>query len=263
MRKRFRIMLSVAFGLLAVLLGFAYGEQIRAEVEAERSEALERYGGEVVELVVAKSELVSGEILSENNIETREWLVDLAPEGSISEISEVLGLRLTTPVAKGEPLNALDIATQEGSLEIPEGRVAISVHLSDKTGLAQEVSNGARVLCYRSVDAGLRAICSDAVVLVAASMGSSSTFSSGTESICLAVLPEYVEDVLAASSDGSLRLALPGEGVSAGAYEAPTTVEAQDAEAQDTGAQNAEVTTQDAEVSAGSEAPAEEVIPNE
>lgn len=214
MRKHIRLITALACGLLAVLLAFAYGEQARAEVRAERSEVLERYGGEVTNLVVARRELASGEVISENNLEVQEWLADLAPEGAITDVSEVVGLRLSNSVAKGEPLNALDVASQEGALDIPDGRVAISVYVNDKTGLAQSVANGARVLCYRSVDDGLKAICSDAFILANGVSGTSS-LSTSTGTICLAVLPTYVEDVLAASSDGSLRLALPGEGVAA------------------------------------------------
>ena len=45
MSRRFKIVLSGAFALLAVVLCLAYGESVRAEEEARRQETLTRYGG--------------------------------------------------------------------------------------------------------------------------------------------------------------------------------------------------------------------------
>lgn len=225
MRKRIRLITSLCCGLLAVMLAAAYGEQARAEVRAERSEVLERYGGEVVSLLVAKQELSAGTIVSETNTEMREWLADLAPKGALTSLDEAVGLRLSCAVAANEPLNELDVASQEGAIDIPEGRVAISVSLSDKTGLVQSVSNGSRVLCYRNVDSSLKSICSDALVISTNGATTASSAYSTKNTICLAVLPEYVEEVLAASSDASLRLVLPAQGVEAPISSAPTDVE--------------------------------------
>lgn len=223
-RKNIRVITSLACGALALMLAVAYGEAAKAEVRAERSEVLERYGGEVTSLVVARTELSAGEVVSESTIEVREWLSDLAPEGAITKVDDVVGLRLSASVAKGEPLNQLDVVSQEGTLDIPEGRVAIAVHVSDKTGLVQNVGMGSRVLCYRTIDNALRSICSDALVISNSNVSVSAYATSSNSSICIAVLPEYVEETLAASSDGSLRLALPGDGVDMPEASAPQEV---------------------------------------
>lgn len=211
MRRKRRFLISLMCGVLAVFFAWSYAETARQEVRAERSEVLERYGGEVTTLIVAKSTLSSGDVISESSVEAREWLSDLAPSGSVTNLDDVLGLRLTSNVAKGEPLNELDIAAQDGALEVPEGRVAVSVRLSDKTGLAQEVGSGSAVLAWRLGERGLELISSEALVLSNASVSSTTS----KERICLAVLPADVEAILEASSDGSLRLALPGDGVEA------------------------------------------------
>lgn len=209
MRRNVRLITSIACGVLAAMLAFLYGESARAEVRAERSEVLERYGGEVTNLVVARMGLSTGTVISESNVEVREWLADLAPAGAITSLDDIVGVRLTSSVAAGEPLNELDVASGDGVLEVPSGRVAISVRLTDKTGLTSAVAKGARVVAYRNVDDSLKALTNNALVL---SVSGGAEYSS-SQSICLAVLPSSVEDVLAASSDGSLRLALPGEGV--------------------------------------------------
>lgn len=231
MRRNARLILSIACGALSVVLALAYGESARAEVRAERSEVLERYGGEVTHLVVARSAMSAGTLISDGNVEEREWLADMAPTGAITSLDDVVGVRLTSDVAAGEPLNELDIAADKDVLEVPEGRVAISVRLTDKTGLASGVTEGARVLAYRNVDDALHLITNDTTVL---SVSGTAT-SSGVQTVCLAVLPSSVEDVLAASSDGSLRLALPGAGVLSPADDAA----ASDGAAEDAGSEEA------------------------
>lgn len=224
MRRGPRIAISFAFGALAVIAALAYAEGAREEVRLERSEALERYGGEVTTLVVARSNLAAGDIVSESSVEEREWLSDLAPSGSITNISDVVGVRLSSAVAKGEPLNEVDIAGVDGAIEVPEGRVALTVSLGDKTGIDRSVASGSCVLAYRYVDENLELISSDALVLT----NTSTTSSSSKDKISLAVLPNEIEAVLAAASDGSLRLALPGAGVDSSSFttnSAPSSVD--------------------------------------
>lgn len=226
MRRRVRLLTSAACGVLAVMLAVAYADSARAEVLAERALALERYGGEVTTLVVAKTSLSAGDLISESNVEEREWLTDLAPAGAITQLNSVVGTRLNSSVGKGEPLNEVDVEGTDGAIEVPEGRVAISVRLSDKTGIRQDVAYGSQVLAYRFVGDSLELITSDALVI---SNAAAATTSSSKETICLAVLPSDVEAVFAASSDASLRLALPGSGVETSGFEtlkAPDSVDA-------------------------------------
>lgn len=230
MRRNTKLLTSFACGVLAIMLAIAYADTVREQVLAERAEALERYGGEVTSLVVARSALNAGDLISESNVETREWLTDLAPTGAVMQLDDVIGMRLTSPVGKGEPLNEVDIAQTDGAIDVPEGRVAISVRISDKTGVRQDVAYGSQVLAYRFVDDDLELITSDALVI---SNASAATMSSSKETVCLAVLPKDVEAVLAASSDASLRLALPGTGVEASSFEtveAPMSVGAEETE---------------------------------
>lgn len=230
MRRKSRLLVSVFCGVAAVLLALAYAESARAEVRQERSEVLERYGGEVTQLVVAKKQLSAGAIVTETDVELREWLSDLAPTGAITNQASIIGMRLTSSVAQGEPLNELDVAATEGAIEIPEGRVAISVQVSSKTGYVASAGNSSRVLVYRATDNGLRLIGQDVLVLTPVNNAGSS---SSDDNLCLAVFPAQVEDVLTAASDGSLRLAVPGEGVNNTETQAPDVVEPIDEEKTD------------------------------
>lgn len=211
MKRRARIATSAAFGVLALLLAAGGMESVRADAQRQRSELLAQYGGEVASLVVARRELAAGSVVGEGDVEQRDWLTDLASEGSFTDVADVLGARLSSPVAKGSPLTELDVTEQATSIEVPEGRVAVTVRLTDRAGVPAEVANGARVLVYESADAGVRLITGDAVALVP-SQGVGSA-GAGERSLTLAVLPAEVADVLAVSGAGSLRVALPADDV--------------------------------------------------
>lgn len=210
MRRRTRIALSVACGVLAMMLAATYADAAQQEAEAARAEALERYGGEVASLVVAKRGLTAGDVLSQSDVEVREWLVDLAPGGAVSNLDDIVGMRLTSAVAAGSPLCEVDFAGTEGTLEVPEGRVAVSVKLTDKTGVTASLARGSRLLAYEVREGGTSLISGDASVVGSASGGA------GSSSLTIAVAPSVVARVLAASSEGTLRLVVPAQDVDEG-----------------------------------------------
>ncbi len=225
MRRRARIATSAICGVVAALLALGGVQSARADAQRERSELLERYGGEVASLVIARRELASGSVVSEADVEQRDWLADLAPEGAITSVGDIVGSRLTSPVAKGAPLTRLSVASGEGDVEVPEGRVAVSVRAGERAGIPSDVSSGARVLVYEAAGDGVRLVCSDALVLG----GSSTRSTSSTDrSLTLAVYPDEVSAVLTAAAAGSLRVALPADDVVAQAQTtsdgAPTSV---------------------------------------
>lgn len=206
MRVRVRFALSGVCALLAVGLCLLYGDQVREEVERERAEALERYGGEVVTLVVATRGIEPGEMIDGANAAEREWLVDLAPANAVTSLESVMGLEVSVPAAEGVPLTDLNFRDVEGSLDVPSDRVAISVPIGSDDGLPGTLEPGSVLAAYR-VDEGVDLLSDDVQVLMA-SQGDSGLVGGG--SMTVAVLPEDVAGILAASGEGSLRLALPG-----------------------------------------------------
>ncbi len=97
-------------------------------MQRERSELLERYGGEVASLVIARRELASGSVVSESDVEQRDWLADLAPEGAFTSVGDIVELAHVSR-RQGRPAHASSIASGEGDVEVPEGRVAVSVRV--------------------------------------------------------------------------------------------------------------------------------------
>lgn len=214
MRRRVKFVLSAACGTLATLLALGHADAVRAQAESERSEMLERYGGEVTSLVVAREGLSQGDVVSESDVEVREWLAALAPEGAMTGLDDVVGKRLTSAVASGSPLSEVDFAGGTGAIQVPEGRVAVTVRLSEKTGVAADIAAGTRLLAYGVEDGVPQLISSDALVLGrVGEHGEASTAASSSRELTVAVAPEAVMQVLAASASGGLRLVVPAEDI--------------------------------------------------
>lgn len=232
MPRRLRLVLAGAFSVLAVLLCVLYGQRTRAEAERERAEAIERYGGEVTQVVVALQPLEAGDVLTRQNVTERDWVSDLVPQGTLTSLDEALGRQVTVPAGQGSPLTALNFRAEGGTSEVPDGYVAISLSASEKLGLPMTVPTGTRLAAFRVTDSGARLVTSDLQVLALASEAAVGT--RGT--VTLAVRPDDVSELLVAGGEGSLRLIVPGDGAKVtGQLSAPSEVTAEPGAANDSG----------------------------
>lgn len=213
MSPKIRVAIAVVCAACVGLSFAAYADDVRAEADRQRSEVIARYGGEVVDLVVARHALEPGDVVEAGDVEVREWLVDLAPEGAITDADEVLGTTVTVPAAAGAPLTGLNFRDATEAEDVPEGYIAVSVPITDKLGLSAGTQVGSKVVAFRVTSDGAQVLATDAVVLSMPETASSALVSSGTLSI--AVLPDDVADVLSASATDDLRIVLPAEGVDA------------------------------------------------
>ena len=209
MRRRLRLVISGSCAVIAVAACLLYGEHTREEAERARAEALERYGGEVVTLVVATRTIEAGEIVDASNVAERDWVSDLAPVDAVTGLDSVLGSEVSEPVSAGTPLTALNFRDSEDAVEVPQGRVALSVPMGDDQGIASSLEAGATLAAYEVSDTGVRLLAEDLQVL-ASPQEAGGPLSSG--SVTVAVDPVDVAALLAASVRGSLRLVLPGDG---------------------------------------------------
>ncbi len=227
MKRRFRVVLSGAFAVLTAGLCMLYAQEVRGEAERQRADALERYGGESVRLVVASESIEAGESASSQNTSEKEWASELAPEGALTSLDDVTGRKVTVPVAKGAPLTEMNFRDADEMPEVPSGYMAVQVPLNDKLGLPSAVPAGSRLVAYEVSDDGTRLVSGDVKVLLAAAADATS-ISRG--SVSLAVKPDVVSAVLTASAEGSLRLAVPSADVEAAEVaEAPKQVESSEA----------------------------------
>ncbi len=210
MSLRFRIVLSVAFAVLAVVGCLAYADSVRQEAARVRADALERFGGEVASLVVTSQPLEAGDVVTERNVTVREWVADLAPAGAITSLDDAIGRELSVPAAAGAPLTELNFRDETALAEVPAGHVAVSVPVTDKLGISRGVTRGARVSAYVIAEGGPRLVATDVQVL--SELGTTSGIVA-SQQVTIAVLPDDVAEVLGASASGDLRLVMPASDV--------------------------------------------------
>ncbi|MCH3942351.1 MAG: SAF domain-containing protein [Atopobiaceae bacterium] len=227
MSSRIRIMAAAACAVGAMAASMAYAQQVKAAAVSERDAALERYGGEVTSLVVARRQLEAGDVVTKDDVETREWLADLAPEGCLSAVDEVVGKTVTEPVAKGSPVGTLAFRDPAGAVSVPSGHVAVTIPVTDKLGVSRDIAVGAAVQAWSVGDAGARLLSSDMTVLAVPAAKATQA-----GSLTLAVVANDVQAVLVSSAAGELRLVMPASDVSAPATgqvaaAAPSSVAAQ------------------------------------
>lgn len=208
--RRFRLLLAVTCGVLACMLCLLYGRQKEAEAQRVRTEALERYGGELVSLVVATTSLQEGDIISRSNVRVQDWISDLAPADAITNLDEVLGQQVQVALSGGMPLTRLTFSSTAELLDIPSGYVALSLPLHDKLGLPSALSRGTKLAAYEIGETSALLISSDIQLLQELKEISAKA------QVVLAVHPEYVSDLLAAGAKTSLRLVIPSDDVELG-----------------------------------------------
>ena len=234
MRLRTRIIVSGGCALACALSCIAYAGQVEERSERLRADVLARYGGEVVTLAVASEEIPAGDVVSRLNAAEREWLVDLVPEGALQSLADCAGKAVSSPVAAGAPICEINFREEKSALEVPDGKVAVSIALQERLALAEGAGAGSDLLAYRVAKAGAELIAKDVTVL-SLPEERGALVSSGA--VTVAVAAEDVAAVLSASAEGSLRLVLPAADAakkSEKAHQAPTEVPAE-AEEKETG----------------------------
>ena len=148
------------------------------------------------------------------------------PEGAITNLDDVVGKKVTVAVASGAPLTQLNLRETGAAVEVPSGMIAVSVPLTDKLGVGEGVVAGDRLVAYRVADGTATVLAREATVLSLPE--GAKTLASGSQAMTIALAPEDVSSVLAASTEGSLRFGLPAsdvQGVDAGVPAAPTKVD--------------------------------------
>ena len=146
--KKQLLIAGIICGIICAACVFLYTEMVYAEADSKRSEALERYGGEQVEVVVATRTIHPGETLDPSNCTTKTWLSDLLPDGALMELSEMEGKQATSLILEGEVVSQSRFNNETQELDIPAGYVAIALPAEDIQAVGGRISAGSKVDVY-------------------------------------------------------------------------------------------------------------------
>lgn len=203
MRRKTRRLLSIFFALIAVVLCFVYGKYMQVQEKAVHDQLINQYGGEKIQVLVAKANLSPGDTIKETNTELREWSSEMLPVGALTTLKEVKGKPLTSSVARGAVLSTNYFDSQQSQIKIPDNKVGITLNLDEKLGIDARIQAGSKLCAYSVEEQTTRLIAEDITVLNT-SQQNSKTY------VHLALAPTEVESVLHAQTQGSLRFVQPG-----------------------------------------------------
>lgn len=211
MKRKRSTITGVLCGVLCALCVGIYTMQVDEQAAAVRAEALERYGGEQIEVCVAKRDIAPGETLTEGAIETKMWVAALLPEGVVTDRGEAVGKVAGTSVLKGEVILSKRFDARTASLEVPQGFTAVSVPTRDVQAVGGALAAGMRTDVYAMGASSAERILTRASVLATSATDAAGTASGSITWVTLAVAPEKVQEVIAAAENLQLYFVLPAQ----------------------------------------------------
>ena len=207
MNKSKRIAISLVAGVLAALLCMVYGSSIRSQAEQVQAETLAKYGGDRVEVCVAARDIDVGETLDETNVITQEWLTSLLPRDAATELRQVRGDVTTSRIPKNAVICNVYTKAESHKLEVPEGKVAVSVAVDAEHSVGGATGVGSYVDVYVQKDGVTDRLCG--AYVIDTSEDSGATREGKIEWVTLAADPEDVKELLGASGKGTVSLTIP------------------------------------------------------
>lgn len=211
MKQKHLTIAAIACGTLCATCVAGFLWNVQGEANATRAEVLARYGGEQVEVCVATRDVAAGERLDASAVETKLWVADLLPEQAVSDSMAAVGRTATSSILKGEVISERRFQEGPGALDIPQGFDAVSVPTKAVQAVGGAIRPGMSVDVYSLGSSGTTPLAQNVIVLATSVGESGSLVSNDSGWITLAVAPERVEEIIAASGKTNLYFVLPGD----------------------------------------------------
>lgn len=226
LRRNKNLLISIICGLLSAIAFAGFLWSIAQNVSKTNQIALKQYGGATAQIVVASHTMQPGHVMNKSDFKTKRWISQLLPTGALTEneANELVGKKVTSLILADEPINQNRIGKQKELLSnIPAGLSAITVATDDVRSLGGQLIQGMRVdlLCPNKQDA-VDVLATDVEVLYTSNSSDEknakkmSGLIGGGDSkpeirwVTLAVPKTLVAQVVAASNQSSIYVALPG-----------------------------------------------------
>lgn len=132
-------LLGIAFVVAIVSTGIFYGLFVNR---------MSSNTGSGKTLVVAAKTLKPGTVLQAADVKLIPWPAEQLPKGAYQSADQVLGNTVFDPIGEDEPLLAVQLASASsgtGGSGVPAGMRAVSVHVTDSTGVLALLRSGQKV----------------------------------------------------------------------------------------------------------------------
>lgn len=205
------MLIGLACGIACAICVGLYIVEVDAQASAAQAEILSKYGGEQVDVCVAKNDIVAGSTITEHDVETKTWIATLLPSNSVTNVKEIVGKHVGSTILAGEVItqNRLGFAFTE--LTVPDGMVALSVPTREVQAVGGSLCAGMNTDIY-AVGSTSTTLLASSVPILATSLSSESA-SSASAWVTIALDPESVEEFVSAAENLELYFALPSDSV--------------------------------------------------
>jgi pilus assembly protein CpaB len=122
-------------------------------------------------LVVAARALKAGTVLQATDVKTIPWPAAELPKGNFGKVEDVTGSTVFDSIGEGEPVSGSRLASEKsaGGAGVPSGMRAVSVHVTDSTGVLGLLRAGQKVdvqvVHGRAPDISVRTVLENLTVL--------------------------------------------------------------------------------------------------
>lgn len=205
-KRQKSLAIGIACGLGCAMCVGAYILQIEESAAAAQEKMLAEYGGEQIDVCVAKRDIVAGETISDGDIETRTWIATLLPSNVILDKSQVIGKRVGSTILKGEPISEARFGFESDDIEVPEGTVAISIPVRDVQAVGGAIRAGMVCDVYATGPSSTTNIAQSVQVLATSMAQDDSTTVAW---VTLAIAPQKVQEMVSAAQNLELYLTIP------------------------------------------------------
>lgn len=209
MSKRDRsVAVGVVCGVACALCVGLYVAQVNGQVTAARAEMLSKYGGDQIDVCVAKRDIMAGETVLDGDVETKTWIATLLPADAVTDKKDAVGKQVGSTILAGEVVSTARFGFDAAEIDVPSGLVAVSVPTREVQAVGGALAAGMITDVYAVGPTSTTRLASGVQVL-ATSMSAESSTGSAAAWVTLAVQPRIVQELVAASENLQIYFALP------------------------------------------------------
>lgn len=165
-------------------------------------------------LVVAARNLKPGTVLQATDVKLMPWFGQDLPKGAFGGADEVTGKSVFDTIGEDEPVLASHLSGGENGTAVPSGMRAVSVHVTDSTGVLALLHAGQKVDVQVVVGRGagetttVRTAIEDLQILSVTPQAEQSSQGTTLPVVTLVADPHQADVLAAADSGGRVRLTL-------------------------------------------------------
>jgi pilus assembly protein CpaB len=165
-------------------------------------------------LVVAAKALKPGTVLQSSDLKTIPWAAAELPKGNFGNVDDVVGSTVFDTIGEGEPVldSRLASAKSAGGAGVPSGMRAVSVHVSDSTGVLGLLRAGqmvdVQVVRGKTTDLAVRTALENLRVLSVIPQAELSSQGTSLPVVTVLATPQEADILAAADAGARVRLTL-------------------------------------------------------